>query len=89
MVLAGCTSARTYNSDRSPNAVSNDQNALNINTASAAELEIIPHIGAGLASKIVEHRERYGAFRKVEDIMLIDGISNKRFREIEDLIKVE
>jgi competence protein ComEA len=89
IVSTGCTTARSYNSETSANVILGNARAMNINTASATELENIPHIGASLASKIVEHRERYRPFRKVEHIMWIDGISDKRFREIKDQIKVE
>lgn len=69
--------------------VSNADSVININTASAAELEQIPHVGAKLAQKIIDHRERYGKFRKTEHLLLVDGISNDRFREIKGLVKVE
>jgi len=65
------------------------ENALNINTASAEELEKIPHIGEKFALKIVEHRSRHGRFRRPEHLMLIPGISDKRFREIRHLIRVD
>lgn len=65
------------------------ENAININTASAAELEAIPYIGEKLAKKIIEHRETHGKFRKAEHLMLVAGISDKRFREIRKLIKAE
>ena len=71
------------------NQVSVSENAININTASAEELEKIPHVGEKLAEKIIEHRERFGKFRKAEFLLLVDGISDKRFREIRSLVKVE
>jgi competence protein ComEA len=64
-------------------------NAVNLNTASAEELQRIPHIGEKLASKIIEHREVRGPFRRVEHLMLIQGISDKRFRKIRPLVRVE
>lgn len=63
--------------------------SVNINTAAAAELEQIPHIGPALAERIVEHRMRYGPFRKVENLIVIDGISDARFRKIRHLVRVE
>lgn len=65
------------------------ENAININTASAEELAKIPHIGEKAAAKIVEHREKYGPFRRPEHLMLVDGISDKKFRLIRSLIKTE
>ena len=63
--------------------------AININTAPADELTRIPHIGDKLAAKIVEHRELNGPFRRVEHLMLIQGISDTRFRKIRPLVRVE
>lgn len=69
--------------------VSVAENAININTASAQELEKLPNIGAKLAEKIIEHRELYGNFRKPEHLMLVSGISDRRFREMRNFIKIE
>ncbi|MEO7672851.1 MAG: helix-hairpin-helix domain-containing protein [Pyrinomonadaceae bacterium] len=63
--------------------------AININAASPAELEKIPFIGEKLALQIVEHREQYGPFRRSEDLLLIPGISDSRFRKIRDLVRVD
>lgn len=65
------------------------ENAIDINTASPDELTRIPHIGEKLAAKIVEHREVNGPFRRVEHLMLIQGISDTRFRKIRPLVRVE
>ena len=62
---------------------------ININTASAEELEKLPGIGKGLAARIVEHRDKYGPFRKPEHLIIVRGISDKRFRTLQDFIAVE
>lgn len=71
------------------NRVQVTENAININTASAAELEKLPDIGAKTAREIIEHREKFGRFRKPEHLLFVRGISDKRFREMGSLIKVE
>ena len=71
------------------NKVAIAENAININTASIQELEKLPDVGAKLAERIVEHREKYGKFRKPEHLILVQGISDKRFRKIKNLIKTE
>lgn len=63
--------------------------SININTALADELQRIPHVGEKLAAKIIEHREIHGPFRRVEHLMLIPGISDKRFRKIRPMVRVE
>jgi competence protein ComEA len=62
---------------------------ININTASAQELEALPGIGKGLAERIIEHREKYGSFAKPEHLIMVRGISERRFFAIRDQITVE
>jgi competence protein ComEA len=69
--------------------ITSASNAININTASKNELQQIPYVGEKLAEKIIEHRKVQGPFRKVEHLMLIQGISDKRFRKIRPAVKVE
>lgn len=77
----------------SPETVRNNsvisENAVDINSATAAELEKLPDIGAETARKIVEHRAKYGKFRRAEHLILIEGISDKKFREIKNFVKTE
>ena len=72
-------------------AATNQQSSpqININTASVKELEKLPGIGKGLAERIVEHREKYGPFRRAEHLIMVRGISDKRFRALRDSITVE
>ena len=60
-----------------------------INTAGVGDLRRIPNIGEKLALKIVEFREKHGPFRRVEHLLLIDGVSDRRFREIRHIVRVE
>ena len=46
------------------------------------QLERLPEIGSGLAARIIEHRERYGAFRRVEHLIIVRGISQRRFEAL-------
>ncbi len=71
------------------NQVQVAENAININTASATELEKLPNIGAQTAKNIIEYREKYGRFRKPEHLLLVRRINDRRFREMRSLIKVE
>jgi comEA protein len=71
------------------NQENSSESAININSASVKELEELPHIGARTAREIIEHREKFGKFRKTEHLMLVRGISDERFRQIRNLIKIE
>jgi competence protein ComEA len=61
---------------------------LNVNTASAAELERLPNVGPALAARIVEHREKNGAFKSAEDLMLVKGIGEKSFERLKPYVAV-
>jgi competence ComEA-like helix-hairpin-helix protein len=87
-LLVSCNTKETQQNLTLENQVK-AENAVNINTATAEELEKLPNIGAKLAQNIVEYREKYGRFRRAEHLILVQGISDKRFREMQNLIKVE
>ncbi len=84
--MSGCTSRIVYEQQTSAAAV---QNTININTASAEELEKLPYIGRKTAEKIIQFRDANGPFRRVEHLMQIRGISEKRFLEIQPFLKAE
>jgi len=62
---------------------------VNINTASAAELQKLPGIGPATARSIVRYRERNGPFRRVEELLIIRGISRSRLKALRPYITVE
>lgn len=62
---------------------------ININTASAAQLQTIPGIGESRALAIVAYREQNGPFKQKEDIMQISGIKAGLYEKIKDKIKVK
>jgi competence protein ComEA len=66
-----------------------DAARLNINTASSRELETLPGVGKVIAKRIIAHREQYGLFRRAEHLMMVRGISDRKFREIRTMITVE
>ncbi len=58
---------------------------ININTASAAELELLPQIGPTLANRIVAERDANGPFASLEDIERVRGIGPRTVEKIRDL----
>ena len=62
--------------------------ALNLNTASTRELEALPGIGPALAKKIVEFREKKGGFKRIEELLAVPGISEKRWRVLKELVYI-
>ncbi len=57
---------------------------LSLNTATAEELERLPHIGPGLAARIVAYRERHGAFAAVDSLVRVPGIGPATLARIRD-----
>jgi len=62
--------------------------AININTASATELEALPGIGAKTAARIVEYRQKNGPFKKIEELMNVRGVGEKNFVKLKPQITV-
>ena len=55
---------------------------VNVNTATAAQFEALPGIGPSMARKIVGFREKNGPFKKLEDLMNVQGIGEKSFLKL-------
>jgi competence protein ComEA len=62
---------------------------LNLNTATLRELQTLPGVGPVLARRIVEFREKKGGFRKVEELLVIPGISERKWKLIKDKVEVK
>lgn len=62
---------------------------IDLNTATAKELQRLPGIGETLSAAIVAEREANGPFASAEDLLLVPGIGEKRLEAIRDLITVE
>jgi competence protein ComEA len=82
---AAARGAQQTHSQQSPA----DAPPVSINEASREELERLPGIGPALAARIVEHRERYGPFRRAEHLLLVRGISERRFLQLRPYVKAE
>ena len=78
---SGSTGSATATGDAS-------QGKININTATADELQELSGIGPTLAQRIVDYREANGAFASIEDLKNVSGIGDTRFAAIKDSICV-
>ena len=61
---------------------------LNLNTATIAQLQALPGVGAATAKLIVDHRQKNGGFKKVEELMNIKGIGEKSFLKLKPMVTV-
>jgi len=62
---------------------------INLNTATLEELMTLDRIGPKYAQRIIDYRDTYGPFEKIEDIMKVKGIGPKTFEANKDKITVE
>lgn len=61
---------------------------VNINTASASQLDTLPGIGSTYAKRIIDYREANGGFKSIEEIQNVKGIGPKTFEKLKDLITI-
>ncbi|MBS4100994.1 ComEA family DNA-binding protein [Tsukamurella paurometabola] len=62
--------------------------AVNINTASAAELDRLPGVGAATAAAIIAYRDKNGPFRTVDDLAKVSGIGEAKLAKIKPMATV-
>ncbi|PYT05740.1 MAG: hypothetical protein DMF60_10980 [Acidobacteria bacterium] len=100
LTIASCRSRET--NTNSPPAISGSQvdkpsapeprpqePCLNLNTATAEELIKLPGVGDVIAKRIMDYRERHGRFRRAEEIIIIEGLSERKYRAIAKLVCIE
>ncbi len=61
---------------------------VDLNQATAEELERLPEVGPSLATRIVEYRQRHGRFRMPEELQQVPGIGPKTYEALKDYITV-
>jgi competence protein ComEA len=61
---------------------------ININTATGEELEALPGVGEVIASRIITYREQNGPFRSIDDLIHVEGISDRAIDSIRELVTI-
>jgi competence protein ComEA len=59
---------------------------VNLNTATAAELETLPGVGAVTSKRIIDYRDKYGGFKSIEELKNVSGIGDKKFEDLADKV---
>jgi competence protein ComEA len=68
--------------------VAQEPKQVDINSAGIEELDELPGIGPAIAKRIVDFRNENGPFKRVEDLMNVRGIGEKKFLQLKDLVQV-
>jgi competence protein ComEA len=61
---------------------------VDLNTATVAQLDTLPGVGPVTAQHIVDWRTRNGRFARVDQLREIDGIGERRFQQLRDLVMI-
>ncbi|MEW2046022.1 ComEA family DNA-binding protein [Streptomyces sp. NPDC005476] len=60
---------------------------VSLNTATVDQLDTLPGVGPVLAQHIVDHRAQHGGFRSVDELREVDGIGERRFADLRNLVR--
>lgn len=91
LLLLACVAGLAFTADRQPIAAPPTRAGapvqparINLNTASAAELELLPRIGPALSKRIIEDRDANGPFKSLDDLDRVRGIGPRTILNIRD-----
>ncbi|HEY0553220.1 MAG TPA: helix-hairpin-helix domain-containing protein [Thermoanaerobaculia bacterium] len=71
-----------------PAAGAETKKVVNINSADSSELAFLPRVGPSVADRIVDYRKENGPFKKIEDLMLVQGIGEKTFQLLKPYLAI-
>jgi competence protein ComEA len=72
-----------------PSAAASAGGKVNLNTATLADLDTLPGVGPATATAIIEYRRQHGPFLRIEDVMEVRGIGEKKFEAMKDRLVVK
>lgn len=84
----GAAAGQKAAAPKASEAKATSSSPVNLNTATQAQLETLPGIGAKAAQRILEYRQKNGSFKKIEDLMNVKGIGEKAFLKLKPLLTV-
>lgn len=88
MLLLGSAGLQTISLAHAAKAQEAPAQAVNINTASAEELQTLHGVGPAIAARIVEYRQANGGFKNPEELNQVRGIGDAKYEKLKNQIAV-
>jgi len=89
VILIATISSVAMAADTTPVAAAPITGIVNLNTADAAQLAMLPRVGAKAAQRILDYRKEHGGFKKTSDLMQVKGFGEKSFERLAAYVTVE
>jgi competence protein ComEA len=89
IVLTFASAAFAADAEPAGNPPAPSAGVVNINTADAAQLALLPRVGEKAAERIIAYRTEHGPFKKTSELMQVKGIGAKTFENLQSHITVE
>ncbi len=87
-LVVAAMSAAAFADDAAP-VSSASSGVVNVNSADASQLALLPRIGPKAAERIIAYRTEHGPFKKASDLMQVKGIGAKTFERLLQYVSVE
>ena len=89
VILIATISSASMAAGAQPAPASTPAGVVNINTADAAQLAMLPRVGAKAAQRIADYRKEHGNFKKTSDLMQVKGFGEKSFERLAAWLTVD
>ena len=89
VILIATISSAVMAGESQPVATAPVSGIVNLNTADAAQLALLPRVGAKAAQRILDYRKEHGNFKKTSDLMQVKGFGEKSFERLAAYVTVE
>ena len=89
VILIATISSAAMAADSTQVAAAPITGIVNLNTADAAQLAMLPRVGAKAAQRILDYRKEHGGFKKTSDLMQVKGFGEKSFERLAAYVTVE